>query len=432
MKRIITAALVLAACSDAPVSILPDDVEIRLLNPVEWPAQELVLRSEAFAAYGGLPEILLDSTPLLAVRADDSTVTAVLPDSAGDYDLTVRYRGGRRTGTIRLAGYRVQRTAPALSGWPLPLAPGAPVVIANANDSVKRIDLRTGQSVTLPIPVNEQCILSPGPSYRTNATVTSRGGNCSGTLSWHLGPGTMLDSGPGNGNYLRAETAPGVWFSAGHHHAGFSPAPASQPSSLGYQLEEVERLILSPSGLLAAPLLQSSHTVDVPVFNAASGTVAYRVPMRQMMGAAFSPAGDTLFAAGQYFGPDTWQRFVSMLPNGQVVMLDSINTGQIFDLVLDTDTPFLFALAYGRVTTYYAPVIYVIDRASMALLATMRVPESAKCLGFCNQVILGLDRATNRIYAIGVYGWMGVSTEPTRIWEFDLVPLQRQPVVLGY
>ena len=427
-KSVFSAALaaLASACSD-PASVLPDDAEIRLLNPIAWPGQGAQLQAGVFAESDETPVVALDGNPVAVTRSDDSTFAVQLPDSSGGFQLTLSYRGGRRSGTVRVAGYVSHSAAPALSGWALPITPGAPVVVASSNGAVIRLDLRTGQAVTLPIAVNEQCILSPGPSYRSGVAITSRGSSCTGSLAWQVDPGAgLLDSGPGGGNYLRAETAPGVWFDAGAHHVRFAPAPAGQPA-LGYQLEEVERLVLSPSGALAAPLLQLSVGADVPVFTA-TGSIAFRIPVRQMQGAAFW-AGDTLFAAGTV--NYSVQHFLAVLPDGRIARRDSFNIPQILDLVLDPASSLLFALAYTEDGSRWAPIIHVVDRATMGRVAVLRPPRSADCQGFCNQVTLGVDRAANRLYALGIRGFLSTPSEPSTIWRFDLVPAQQQPVVLG-
>lgn len=430
--------LSLTACNE-PVALLPDNVEIRVENPIGWPGGDLVLVSEAFDRYPELPLVLLDSQSLTLSRMNDSTIHARLPDSSGNYDLTVWMRGVARTGTIRIAGYMGRRTGPQLFGWGLAIEPGAPVVIGGGADSLIRLDLRNGHWVSLPVMHRSQCLLSPGPSFRAGSVVA--GGtatSCNVAKSWKVEPGVVIrDSVPSGGNYLRAELAAGLWLNAGHH------AISLKSATQGFwtiQMEEVERLVLSPGGELAVPLAVNAEAgqVDMPVFSTALRAIAYRVPLRQMQAAAFSSDGDTLFASGSRLVAGEWQaRTVAVsAPTGQV-LLDVRNDtiSQPWDLIVDPAAPLLYAVTLQRLGYSWAPIVHVLDRGTLQRIATLRPPANEVCeFAFCGQVTLGMDRTTSRLFALNVLNWglNGIfGASPSDIWEMDLVPTNQQPVVLS-
>src|SRR5215470_10923207 len=95
-RRFALLSPLLLSCSTMPSDTLPDSVAVRVADPIAWPAGKLVLVSSAFRARTDLPDIRLDTLVLTAARDNDSTVSADLPDTSGDFQLRLQYRGAAR------------------------------------------------------------------------------------------------------------------------------------------------------------------------------------------------------------------------------------------------------------------------------------------------------------------------------------------------
>ena len=420
----------LGSCSD-PASVLPGDVEIRLMTPVAWPGSEVVLRSSAFADYAELPDVLLGDDTLTVVRQDDSTVSATLPATSGDYEITVRLAGGQRTGTLRVAGLRDETPIIALSGWALPTAPGSPVLLAYGESTLIQVDVRTAAVVDLGIPVKPTCLLSVGPTYRPGAAVASKRADCFGSrnMSWQVNPVGLLDSSATlSASYLRAELSAGLWLVAGAHRFEFAPAPASQPLG-GYAMEELERLIFSPDKQQVLPISWGRNTGDYPVYNAATGEESFDIGVDWVASAQFSGDGDTIFMVARTPGPDGGRVFAASAANGSLHRFSARSDLMGYDLLIHPTRPLIFVI------THDGPTIAVFDRATLAQLAVLTVPVDPGKAG--NQLTLAIDEATDRLYVLSIrnFAISGSFFDPgsvSRVWEFDLAPSATASVVLGF
>lgn len=425
------------ACSDTVSA--PDLGEVRLMNPVAWPGSDIVIIAAAFARTAQLPEVVLGSARLDVARRDDSTVTARLPDTSGVFTLTLRLGGDARVGSMRIVGYLGHRDAPALSGWALPLAPGSPIVIAGIESTLARLDMRTGAALNLGIGHSGRCSASPGPSYRANTVVAHEGAvhgppRCSRPLSWELSPTPVVrDSAPATwGDRLWAELAPAIWLVAAPHRIDiYRPG---QPT-FSETVEEAERLVRSPDGALAV-VLSNGTAGQVPVLDATAGTIAFRLPLKMTQAVAFSPEGDTIFAAGVRLtvAGEPTRLIAAAAASGEAWTDRALDIAELWDLVVDPDGPWLYGLATTIDHSSWLPVIHVFDRRTLGPIARMLPPPDAACRAlFCGQVTLAMDPSTRRLYALEVQGWRNfASIWLSRVYSFEAVPAQQQPVVLDH
>ncbi len=210
------------ACREVPTAGLPENVEVRLLNPAAWPGSDLIIVSSALTGATALPEVMLDTFRLAVARVGDSTVTARLPDSSGTFAIHVRLQGGDRYGSVRIVGFVRHTDAIPLTGWPLSAWPGSPIMMVATESSLVKLDLRSGMATShWNIPHWGGCSVSPGPSFRQGGVVAqgrsrTAPNSCERALTW-LGA-VPVDSAPFvAGNRLWAELSPDTWLFAAHH-----------------------------------------------------------------------------------------------------------------------------------------------------------------------------------------------------------------------
>jgi hypothetical protein len=438
-RRAVSACGILMACSPMPSDVLPDTVEVRVANPITWPDGRLLIVSGGFVGRTDLPEVRLDTLRLVVARVDDSTMSADLPDTSGDFALRLLYRGRQRVGSVTLVGFAGRTETIALTGWPYPEAPGSPIVIAATESSLVRFDLRTGAAADLGIGHSGSCAISPGPSYRDGVIVAQAlaGTACESPMDWRVAPSTVLVDSfalyPHPADRLWAELAPGIWLRTAHHDLTIY---TDGQVTLFERLEEGERVILSPDGGRAV-VLTTNALNQVPVLLPASGTIAFRLPLLCTEAVAFTPGGDTIFAAGYTaFSIGQPQRLIAVsAATGAVLMQRDEALPQLWDLVLDPDAPWVYGVALASADTsspYWQPVIQVFDRHTLQPLGRIRPPPTAACVsGLCGQVGLSIDAVAHKAYAFDIEGWgSSFFNTPTAIFSFDLVPATQPAEIL--
>jgi hypothetical protein len=435
---IATFVVLLTACSPLPSDVLPDSVAVRVANPIAWPAGKLIVVSSAFRARTDLPDIRLDTLPLSTARVNDSTVSADLPDTSGDFLLHLRYRGAERTGNVRLVGLTDRTETVALTGWPIPTSPGSHVLIAAAESNLVRLDLSAGSAVDLPVAHSAACAISPGPSFRDSVIVAQSlvaSATCGKPKGWQFAPTVLaVDSVPytNAADRMWAHLAPDTWLETAHHTLTIFNAGQV---TLNEQLEEGERAILSPDRSRAV-VLTTYALYQVPVLLTEPGTIAYRLPLLSAEAAAFSPDGDTLFSAGyNAFSPGALARLLAVEAATGVVLVHNDSLDQeLWDIVLDPDAPWLYGVKLGFLDSGATqPVIEAFDRHTLRFLGGMRPPVNARCTFYpCGQVGLAIDRATRTLYAVDVEGWgSSFSGTPAVVFSFELVPASQVQEILS-
>lgn len=438
-RRAVSASGILVACSPIPSDVLPDTVEVRVVNPIAWPDGELLIVSGGFVSRTDLPEVRLDTLRLAVARLDDSTMSADLPDTSGDFALRLLYRGRQRVGNVTLVGFAGRTETIALTGWPHPEAPGSPIVIAAKESSLVRLDLRTDAVADLGIGHSGSCAISPGPSYRDSALVAQArvGATCESPKGWRVEPSIgLVDSFapyPFPADRLWAELAPGTWLRTAHHDLTIY---RDGQITLFEQLEEGERAVLSPDHSRAVVLTTNAPN-HVPVILTAPGSIAFRLPLLSTEAVAFTPGSDTIYAAGYTaFSIGQPLRLLAVrAATGAVLTQRDDALPQLWDLVLDPDAPWVYGVAAEPADTsgpYWQPVIQVFDRRTLQPLGRIRPPSTAACVsGLCGQVGLTIDAVARKAYVFDIEGWgSSFFNTPTAIFSFELVPATQPAEIL--
>lgn len=425
----------LLACGTMPADVLPANVDVRVLNPIAWPAGKLLIETRALSGRTDLPELRLDTLSLVVAHVNDSTVSADLPDTSGTFALRFRYRNATRSGTVTLVGFAGRTEAAPLAGWAAPETPGSPIVLAAADSNLVRLDVRTGTVVPLAIPHSGSCAISPGPSYRDSAVVaqTVAGTTCAFPKAWSLAPSiAAVDSVrvAAPADRLWAELAPSTWLNNSHHYLTIQKDGGV---ILQEQLEEGDRLVFSPDRSRAL-VTTTNARYQVPVLLTGGGTIAFRLPLVAAQGAAFTPEGDTLFVAGYRSFTPPQLRLIAVHGTTGSVLADTSSSGALLlAIVLDPDAPTLYGVEGQGSGPYLQPDILVFDRRTLGLVGRMHPPVAVTCTSqFCGQLGLALDPVTRELYAFEIIGWDSVLPDgPTSVFRFDLVPAAQSPEILS-
>jgi hypothetical protein len=251
---------------------------------------------------------------------------------------------------------------------------------------------------------------------------------CAAARSWTLSPSAaVVDSAPFFGNYMSAELSPGTWLLSGHHNMWTYRNGAQVMTEW---VEENERLVFSPDRSRAV-VLSLNTAGGLAVLDAAQGTVAFRLPITHSYAVAYSPEGDTLFAAFES-APDTLHLVRLAAGSGSVIDEAATPVGmEPVDLVLDPEAPWFYVVGFG-----VTPAVYVIDRNTLSVVATVRAPEGSCGIdvdcGYGRRI--AIDPAARRLYVLTTTGWLGEISQfsygRSRIFDFTLPPVSQEPVLL--
>jgi hypothetical protein len=185
--------------------------------------------------------------------------------------------------------------------------------------------------------------------------------------------------------------------------------------------ESPYRVFMSPRG--DRTTLATVVTVldgGIPVFDNATGTVAYRLPFLDIRAAAFSPDGATLYVAGGgQYSPDSLVAVNATSGAGQISKLKLPGGLYAMGLVY---RPSGDQLLVGATDTYHpgnpTTLYLLVYRAStLELLGTLPSPFQCGELGQgerCHNGAITIDDAQDKAYIV-------VSGSPTPIVAFDLL-----------
>jgi len=424
--------LALAACSDQPT--VPPDITVQVMEPVVWAGTDWVLRSPGFAALPTLPTVTLDDSTLAVTVVDDSTLTVRAPSAGGTHTLTLHTGTQILSGSVEVAGFLGVRTTIALSGWPLALEPGSPVMIAGAGTTLAQVNAGTGIATALPIPHYGNLLLSPGASFRANGVVATAYDDSTQSAFrpriWALGASPMVvDSAPPSNAFQVVELSAGTWLMAAHHFYRIIKNGVASPDT---PLEESERAVFSPDRSLVA--LTTDGGPAPPVLEAATGSVRYALPLEPVGAAAFTSGGDSLFVVGWDLSRPAGQRGrLATVASGTGQLLDDaqVPEGNWANIVLDPRGRWIY------VTEYSTADVLVIDRHGMTPVVPLQVVGPCTGLPYgCDfgQVGTGVDPVQRRLHVLGALNWEFASlfdgnlTSP--IADFSLPPVSQSPLTL--
>lgn len=415
------AALALCVASCHADRITTEDVAVTF-DLHAWSGGTLVLRSSAFRGGDALPTVMAGADTLGVRSYGSDSVLVQLPDTNGWLALVVRLSGGRsvRAGSVRVHGFSDARAGPDVDGaiypWP---GSGAPTALAIQNGRLVKLDFRFNVAgVLLPdTGLNRgQCLRgAPMPSAANpGLIVISPGPGCGPMIAVPLIPGIAApDTGPPPSYWPAAHLGRGRWlvnYKYWFQIVTRSPAggfvsgpqiPASQPFGFA----------VSPQGDRVVPVGCYGYDTGVPVFDPAIPGVAYYLG-QQTGGAAFSAEGDTLFV----IVGDELQAVDAT--SGTVRRRAPIRTNYPRDagVALDPSRPLVYVAGeWGD-----RPFVEVFDRATLALVSTLRaptgLPELTWFLYGASQDVLVLSAAERQLYFV-LNSWAS-----TYLLRFELMP----------
>lgn len=418
--------VLLAACSE---SVEPPPPAFVVAPGTQWSGGALTLRSPYFVDRDPLPVVTAGAETLAVSRLDDSTLATTVPlGPSGPVTLSLA-RGSRRdsVATVQRVGFSGKRTVtPALFGELLATdSAGTPFVLggsftgtANREPIVRlRVVQGTSQVFTLRQPSNTQYGMAPSI---IPGAFTVRDATDSIRLATLLTDApAIIDSMHGWGTGFTRQVSlvnPGAWLVTQSHNTFVRYDTGGAPTLV--PTESPWAVYMSPRGDRTTLATVVAQVVDggVPVWDNATGSVSYRLPLLSTEAAAFSTNGNTLFVAGgnQYRGDTLVAVDATMgasllprvaLPNGMHAMAlayrSSVGGGQ---LLVGAATPSSLALLVYRATTLEPLGILPTADACPAMQA-----------GPCFSGVVSVDDAHDRAYIV-------IPGDPTPIWTFELLP----------
>ena len=419
-------AVALGACQ--PDRITTEDPVVTF-DTEAWAGNTLVLRSASFRGTDTLPTVTVGSDTLPVRSFGSDSVLVQLPDSTGWISLAVHLAGGSGgpVGEVRLYGFAGAGAGPHVDGpiraWP---GGGVPTVLAIQNGRLVRIDLRTNSAAPL-LPdtgLSRSGCLYPGPmpsAVNPGVVVVAKqvSTGCGPLVAVPVAPGVAApDTGPPPWYYSAVQLARGSWLVASHHYVVIKTGSVATGFVSGPQIaiEAPDNYAISPRGDRVVPTLGYSYAGGgMPVFDPARPGVAYYLTgLPDVANAIFSDGGDTLYVTGWGSSGDAELRAVDAATGRLLARTATRAAGG--DIALDPVRPYLYvAGAVGD-----APVVEVFDRASLALVATLRMPPGR--LPFDPRVIVYSDFVTvmypsARQLFVVVNPW-----GDTAVLRFDLMP----------
>jgi DNA-binding beta-propeller fold protein YncE len=227
----------------------------------------------------------------------------------------------------------------------------------------------------------------------------------------------LVDSAPFEGYWGSVHLGHGRWLFSGKHRAWLWDGTNSD--TLG-DFEQPEQLEVSPDGSRIFPELGYVGG-GAPVYDAARGVIAYRLPLFYTGGVGFSTTGDTAYVVG--VAPPAWSDSVVILAidplTGTVFREGRLPGGEGLPglMAIDPVQPWLY-VAYDA--PY--PFLRVIDRRTLAQVAVLRAPVATPP-GYYGYLMLPvLSPAERRLYVVDVMNWNAPASVPSYVYVFDLMP----------
>lgn len=410
------------ACQAEPVAVM---VEVTTPTPHGWAGSWLRFESASFAGPDTWPLFFAGSQQLTAERRGDAAAVALLPDTNGWIELRVVTAVGETTVPVHVYGFAAARSGPDVRGAPYPASEGGePTALITENGQVKVYNYRTRIARVLTATTGwNTCQFIPVvvPSLMDPTQVAAANG-CGPAVTLPITAGGMTpDSGPAFGE-LMLHLARGRWLMYAKF-PGFSVA-VRQPDGSYVSTVVPSAGNLAPRGVAVST--QSGRIVTTawdiraggpaPVFDL-SGAVAYRLPEASVLGAAFSPDGDSLF----FVGADSVRsvRAATGIPLRSAAIRPFNGYGFFeADLAVDPAGGWLF-VAGSR--NGEGIVVDVFDRATLAPVTTLHVPGAVLAafpgVGANSLYRMIADGARRRLYLTA-----NSNPQTSVIFEFDLLP----------
>lgn len=346
VRALVVASVFGAACSDPAEPPLP---AFSIAPAAQWSGGVVTIRSSYFANRSQVPFILADGDTLALAAVDDSTVTTVLPLGHTGPVVFSMARGNRTDtlGTVGRVGFHTKYgmlgsldgELLATDSAGLPVVLGGEVNGAQNREWVMRVrpnflNMGTIRLKQISTPFYGLApSVTPGEFVVLDTTDSARVANL--LLTAPAITGTVPWVGTAGGRHI-VRLSPGIWlFTSSHSSWTRTEADSSEVARV--QTESPYNVFLSPRGDRTTMSTVVAQTLGngVPVFDNATGTVAYRLPLLSIEAATFSPDGATLFiVGGNQYRSDT------------LIALDATTGAVTLPRVTLPDSMHAFSLAY--------------------------------------------------------------------------------------
>lgn len=308
--RALAVAAFLAACSDPTEPPLPS---FSVSPATQWSGGAMTLRSRYFVGRQQLPVVLAGSDTVAFTRQDDSTLASTVPlGPSGQLTLSLA-RGDRRDslGVVQRVGrsshlmllVALDGELHAADSAGVPFVFGGYTNGTQIREQIVRVRVPTFDLLTLRQPSNAFYGLAPSATLGVYAVRDSTDSLRLATLfgSAPAVIGTVPWVGTGFSRQV-SQLSAGIWLFTNAHQ---SYTRAEADSCCVYRAflnaESPYAVYLSPRGdrsTLATVVAGTPGDEGVPVFDNATGAVAYRLPLVATEAATFSADGSVLFAVG--------------------------------------------------------------------------------------------------------------------------------------
>ncbi|HET8712136.1 MAG TPA: hypothetical protein VFM23_00465 [Gemmatimonadales bacterium] len=425
--RALFALVVVAAtsCKDSTEPALP---EFTVTPLTQWSGGTLTISSHYFVEHAEVPALVAgtDTLQYVALANDSTLIAALAPGPDGPVTLAL-VRGSRRDSlaTIDRVGFTGKRTVtPALGGELLATdSGGVPFVLggslADANgdrEPIVRLRVIPGTSQTLPFrePSNIQYGMAPSI---TPGAFTVRDATDSIRLATLLVDApAIIDSmhawGTGFTRHVSLLKA-GAWLRTQSHLSYVSFDTGG--STANVPTESPWAVYMSPAGNRTTLATTVASGGGVPVWDNATGSVAFTLPVPFTEAAAFTTNGNTLYiVGGQQIAADTV--IAVDATSGAVVGRKALPNGLVAIGIAHRESVGGGQLLVGAATA--SSLVLLVYRASTLDLLGI-LPTNDACpdmqVGPCFSGVVSVDDLHDRAYIV-------IPGNPTPIWSFDLLP----------
>jgi hypothetical protein len=437
----------LSGCRADRITTAPPQVTV---ESDAWSGGTLLIISSSFQAPGSLPLVTVGAESLLVRSAGPDSFAVQVPDTDGWVTIGVHDRtGGAAEASVHVHGVAGWSDGPTLDGlgeiapWP---GNGNPSALAVQNGRLVLIDYRL-HTVSAPLTSDTglgrgDCAGGPLPSVTVPGLIAvQHDAYPLSSIAVPIEPAASPpDTGPATcygpivhlsrGRWLAVRKPDGLLLFTGSPSSGFTQSgtyPAyGGVGNFGFAV--------SPRGdrVLPTSVFTPSGT---PVIDVASGGLAYYLTSLYYTGvAAYTPGGDTLFVTGTDSLGHLDLLSVNAATGGALARVDLDSTygsgypqAGVPAVGADPTGPWLYVAGSPHVGCDSGnPVLEVRDRASLALVATLRIPRSMLStinparLTSCSPWNLVMSPVGRRVYM--VLGWSSSVAGPTLVISVDLKP----------
>lgn len=396
--RALMVGLLLGGCADPPVG-QPDPQPFVVENDDVWSGSSVTVRSAGFV--GADPAaVLLDADTLAFTRVNDSTLTVALPDLPGTHQLHIASPSVLPTPVpVHLNGFVGAQEGPVFMGRAV-RGSQLTEVYGSGPTGLRRWDVSTGTTWDYPDSMHTgTCSRGVGAGPHTGELVLLRG-DCSvaNWWLWRIEPTVArLDSTQFGSSWFVDVLGPGRYVLPGAHMTVIIACDTSCVRS-DTRGESGFDVVHSPTGHRAVPLAYVVSDTGAPVIDGTTGRLSYYLPQfEELIGAAFSEDGDTLYLTGQ---DNVWTPGVELLlaaraVDGSPLVVDTLSFSPC-GVAVDPVRPLLYVAGNQGAGANGRSVLGVFDRTTLEPIALLHA-DSLVYYTPCKVLPSPLER---RVYVI--------------------------------